>query len=178
MAIASRQATETRYAGQRAAAFKRAEDILGQEQAQAPITLRAITPETLATFGTQWQDHAQRLYPWPWHQMAGDYRRNEPTRFEAAVWSAETLCGLALGRLRARYCSLDYIEGSPAPAHPLRGMVIPAVLTALTAYAVALGRAEIRLIDPFPALVPRYENLGFMLATPKREARYWWKEIP
>jgi hypothetical protein len=178
MAIVSRQVTESRYAGHRAAALRRAEDILRKELAPTLLTLRAITPESLAAFSTQWQDHTQRLYPWPWHDMAGDYRRHEPTRFEAAVWSADTLCGLALGRLRAGYCSLDYLEGSPAPAHPLRGMIIPAVLTALTAYALALDRPEIRLIDPLPALVPLYEGRGFVLATPRREARYWWKAIP
>jgi hypothetical protein len=177
MAIASRRRTEALYAGQRAAALRKAEDILRPVVAPVPISLRTITPETLATFDAEWRGHPERLYPWPWRDMAGDYRRNEPSRFEVAVWSGEVLCGLAFGKLRLGYCGADYIEGSPVPAHPLRGSVLSAVLTALTAYAVALGRPEIRLIDPLPALVPRYKALGFMLATPRGQSRYCRKEV-
>jgi hypothetical protein len=109
--------------------------------------------------------------------MVSDYRRNEPTRFEVAIWSGEVLCGLAIGRVRAGYCSADYIEGCPLSAHHLRGSVLSAVLTALTAYAVTLDRREIRLIDRLPELVSRYASLGFVLATPRGDARYCWKEI-
>ncbi len=178
MAPASRLAAEARHAGHRATALRKAEELFRPVVAPSPIRFRAITLETFAACDAEWRDCPERRYPWPWHEMAGDYRRNEPTRFEVAVWGGEVLCGLAIGWQRTKFCSVDYIEGSPLPVHPLRGNVLSAVLTALTAYAVVLGRQEIRLIDPLPELVPRYEYLGFALATPRGEPRDCWKELP
>jgi hypothetical protein len=178
MSASSRQEAEVRYAQHRAVALQQAEAFLRPVVPAAPISLRAITPEAMQTFEMAWQECPDRRYPWPWPQMVEHYHRNEPTRFEAAVWSGETLCGLALGRLRSGYCSADYLEGSPLPAHPLKGFVLPAMLTALAAYAVARQRAHIRLVDPVAELVPRYEALGFALAQPRGEPRYCWKVVP
>lgn len=173
----SRQTTEDRYAGHRAVALRNAEDRL-QPIAPAPLSLRAIAPEALASFDAVWRDCPDRRYPWPWREMAADYRRNEPTRFEVAVWSGDALCGLGLGKLRSSYCRADFFEGSPLPEHPLKGFIIPALLTVLLVYAKALQREQIRLIEPLPAMVPRYEALGFVLVNPKREAPYCWKAVP
>jgi hypothetical protein len=175
--MASRQATEARYAGYRATSFRKAEELL-RPVAPVPLSLRPLTPEALAAFDTGWRGSPERRYPWPWPEMAGDYRRNEPDRFEVAVWSGEALCGLCLGKLRAGYCGGDYLEGSPLPTHPLKGFVLPTVLTALTAYAVALRRKHIRLINPLPEMVPRYEILGFVLVRPRGEAPYCSKVVP
>ncbi len=108
--------------------------------------------------------------------MVENARKNEPDRFEAAVWSGDTLCGLAIGWTRKEFCRVDYLEGSPAPDHPLRGRVTVIVSGAAVAYATALGRGEVRLVNPLPAVVPHYVALGFTLANPKGEAPYcWWK---
>ena len=105
-------------------------------------------------------------------------RRSEPDRFEVAVWSSDTLCGLAIGRTRTEFCRVDYLEGSPMPDHPLRGKVAIIVSGAAVAYATALGKREVRLMDPIPAVVPHYVDLGFTLASPKGGAPYcWWKII-
>jgi hypothetical protein len=110
--------------------------------------------------------------------MAAHYRRSEPSRFELALWSDETLCGLAVGKVRLGYCGVNFLEGSPIPGHPLKGLVIPAVLTCLTAYAKALGKREIRIFDPLPEMMSRYEALGFVLATLKDKSRYVGKVVP
>jgi hypothetical protein len=109
--------------------------------------------------------------------MAIGFRRNEPSRFEVAVWSGPALCGLGIGKLRPGYCGLNFVEGSPMPDHHLRGKVLAAVFTALTAYTVAMERQAIRLIDPVLEMVPRYEALGFLLATPAGEPQYYWKVV-
>ena len=152
----------------------------GQQVTPSPITLRSITPDALTAFETTWLEHP-RLRAWRWRDLATDYRRNEPDRFEVAIWSGSILCGLALGKLRRGYCSGNFLEGSPVPRHPLRGKVLPAALTALTTYAavaVVDKRRTIRLVDLDPDMIPRYSALGFVLASPKRELQYCWKVVP
>jgi hypothetical protein len=109
--------------------------------------------------------------------MVSDFRRGEPGRFEVAVWSGQILCGLAIGRTRTEYCRVDYLEGSPDPVHPLKGNVVVVVAGAVVAYATALGKREVRLVDPLPAVVAHYEALGFKLANPKGASPYCWREI-
>jgi len=174
----SRQVTETYYAEHRAAALRRAEEILRPVMNPFPIDLGGITSDALEAFEAEWEGRPERRYEWPWREMVDDYSRNEPGRLALAIWSGDVLCGLAIGKLRARYCSVNYVEGSPLPAHPLKGRVLPVVLTVLTAYAKAVDRQQIRLVDPFDAMVPCYEAHDFVLATPKGEPRYCWKAVP
>jgi hypothetical protein len=74
---------------------------------------------------------------------------------------------------------LYYGEANPDPANPLRGNVALVTLAAARRYAIALGKAEIRLIDPLPALVPFYcsPRLGFELVTPANESPYCRRSI-
>jgi hypothetical protein len=172
----SRSAAEARYRDIRLAALKTAEDIASAQLATRPVRLDIISAAALATFRDHWVGHSRRRYPWPWAEIVENARKNEPDRFEAAVWSGDTLCGLAIGWTRKEFCRVDYLEGSPVPDHPLRGRVAVIVFGAAVAYATALGRAEVCLINPLPAVVPRYEALGFKLASPKGETPYcWWK---
>jgi hypothetical protein len=50
---------------------------------------------------------------WPWQVIVQNARQNEPDRFEVAVWSRVTLCGLAIGWTRNAFCRVDYLEGFP-----------------------------------------------------------------
>jgi hypothetical protein len=160
----SRGAVEHQYRQRRLAALQRAEEIASEALATIPCHLNIITPTALQAFEEQWEGHPLRSYPWPWRQMVEDARRNEPGRFEVSVWSGETLCGLAIGSTRQAFCRVDYLEGSPDPAHPLKGIVTVIVSGAATAYATALGKDEIRLMNPLPAVVPHYQSLGFKVA--------------
>jgi hypothetical protein len=139
--------------------------------------LRPINAAALAAVG-QW---TSRRVAWPWHVMAADWRRNHPDRFEVAVWRDGVLCGLALGRPApaAAHLSLYYIERNPDPKNPLRGKVTRIVIDALSAYGIVLGKTEMRLIDPLPALVPFYCSppFGFHLVAPVREAPYCSRSI-
>jgi hypothetical protein len=144
----------------------------------APVRLTLIGPDALEAFQQQWDGHAERRYPWPWPDMIANARRNEPGRFEVAIWSDAVLCGLSLGGTRADFCRVDYIEGSPDPLHPLKGSVTVIASGAAIAYATALGKAEIRLMNPLPAVVPYYERLGFQLVSPHGGAPYCRIEVP
>lgn len=173
----SRGATEARYRDIRHAALNKAEELAQTVFAPTPVRLTAIGPAAVDAFKGHWNGHAARRYPWPWADMVAAARRDDPTRFEVAVWSAQTLCGLALGRTRAAYCGIDYLEGSPEPTHALKGRVTTLVAAAATIYAIALGKSQLRLMNPLPDMVARYQALGFALAAPKGESPYCWRTL-
>jgi hypothetical protein len=175
----SRAATEDRYREIRTAALRRAEGLAAAALAPTPVRLDAISAAALQAFHDQWEGHPARRYPWPWPTMLDNARRNEPDRFEVSVWSGDTLCGLGIGPTRQKFCRVDFIEGSPDPTQPLKGSIAVVVSGAAVACATATGREEVRLNEPFPALIPRYQALGFELATPKKQTPYcWWKIMP
>lgn len=167
----SRAVVEAQHRSYRLAALRKAEELLSEAFGPLPVRLTLIGPEALEAFERDWSGHPGRRYPWPWREMATDFRRL-PARLEVAVWCGETLCGLAVGEARRTHVRVGYLEGSPDPEHPLRGKVTPAVLTAVTAYARAVGRGEVRFVDPVDAMVPRYEALGLVLVSPRGEPRY------
>jgi len=70
--------------------------------------------------------------------------------------------------------SLYDLEGNPDPTHPLRWRVAAVVMTALEAYAIVLGKAELRLVEPLPEMIPFYCSrfMGFELVTPRRGGPY------
>ena len=172
----SRSSAESRYREVRLAALKVAENIASEQLAPRLVHLDIIASAALEAVQKEWDGHPGRRYPWPWREILENARKNEPDRFEVAVWSGDTLCGLAVGRTRTEFCRVDYLEGAPAPDHPLRGSVTIIVFGAVVAYATALGKAEIRLMDPIPAVVSHYVGLGFTLANPKGGTPYcWWK---
>jgi hypothetical protein len=113
--------------------------------------------------------------------MVADWRHGHPDRFELAVWSGGTLCGLAMGRPAptASHLSLYYLEGNPDSSNPLHFKVANVVITALRAYAVALGKTELRMVDPLPQAIPFYCSpvMGFELVNPPSEAPYCRRSI-
>jgi len=61
----------------------------------------------------------------------------------------------------------------------MRGDFASIVVAALGSYGVVLGKTEMRLIDPLPALVPFYclPTLGFRLVAPAGEVPYCSRSI-
>jgi hypothetical protein len=172
----SRTRAEAHYRDVRLAALQAAEGLCADGLAE-PVRLALIGPEALAAHEA-WIGHPARRYNWPWRQMTEDLRRAEPGRFELAIWHGGILCGLSLGRLRAGFCRVDYLEGSPLPDHPLRGKVAAVMFTAAVAYATAAGKREIHLTDPLPAVIPHYLKLGFELAFNPDKTPYCRWTIP
>ena len=171
MNLINRQlAAERRYGELRRLTYRKAEHAL----AAAGITaeLRGIDNSALDA-SALWDD---RRVAWPWPSMADSFRRGHPDRFELAIWCQNALCGLALGRPSpsTSHLSLYYMEGNPDLAHPLCKKVTAVTLTALNAYAVALRKQELRLVEPLPQLIPFYcsPDFGFSLVQPKRGAPY------
>ncbi len=116
-----------------------------------------------------------RPVAWPWPDIAAQFRQNSPDRFDLAIWHGNTLCGLAIGKpsQSRRHLTVEFIEGNPAPGHPMKGLVIPVALAAADEYAALLGCKYVRLSNPAPALIPLYDSMGFRLATAAGETEYY-----
>lgn len=170
----TRATAEVRYGIRRTLALEAVNAKL--TTAGVDVELRLLDAPALAAFSADWQGHPRRHVAWPWPAMVSDWRRIRPERFEASVWSDGQLCALALGKPApsAPHLSVHYLEGSPDPAHPLRGWTTSVVLVAAEAYALILGKTELRLVDPLPALIPYYCSpaLGFRLVAPPGAAPY------
>jgi hypothetical protein len=172
---ASRSSAEARYRETRRLAFQQAQEELAD--AGIGVDLRSIDAAAMEAFSA-WPP---RRVAWPWPDLAADWRKGHPDRFDLAVWSDGALCALAMGRPapKAPHMSLHYMEANPDPVNPLRRRVAAVVVTSLQAYAMVLGKRELRLIDPLPAVVPFYcsTRMGFTLVTPRGEAPYCRRSI-
>lgn len=123
------------------------------------LECRPICPEALNQFDSNWRDRSDRIADWNWRDP--DLRAAKG--INVAIWHQDMVCGLASGKLtNSKAVRLDYIEGRPG-SHPLRGDVIPIVLTCADAYRIEIGSKELRLYRVIDELVPVYEQFGFEL---------------
>ncbi len=77
---------------------------------------------------------------------------------------------------RRRWIAIDFLQGSPDHAHPLRGRVISIALAVLEAQVLAADAAEARLLSPFPELVPLYEARGYQRVADRPDLDYLRKQ--
>lgn len=110
---------------------------------------------------------------WEWRRVINRYPAN---RFDLAIWSGETLCGLAYGPAKAEWVGIEYLEGNPDPKHPLRGQIIQIAVDVLEAQALAADAMEMRLLRPFPELIEIYERREYLPVAPVPEPAYLVKQ--
>jgi len=124
------------------------------------LRLNPIDPAALAAFQDGWREHWARMTDWDWAEA----EHRTPKGFNVAIWHNDELCGLASGKLTgSKALRLDYLEGRPG-GHPLKGQIIPLVLTCADAYRILTGSKELKLYDVWEPLVPVYKDHGFELA--------------
>lgn len=172
-----RKRAEARYSALRQLAYGHA---LAGDELAGQVTLEPIRRHALEHFAAAWADHPRRRVSWPWPVMVADYQRNHPERFEVALWSGDTLCGLALGRpSRSKsVLTVKYVEGNPDLEHPLKGLVAAIAIATAHAYAKALGSTLLRLDAPLEPLVPLYrDDFGFTLVLEGTRVAYCEMEI-
>ena len=177
----SQRDAEERYRRLRRLAFDDAERLLRDSPGFAGISGALREWDVLsvhAAFLSDWKDHPRRRVNWPWDRFVLE-ARDDPSRFELAVWSGRSLCGLAWGRTaRSRsHCALHFLEGAPDPRHPMKGQVLAVALTALNRYCRAIGAQEARLVEPFAAVIPRYAEFGFTLVKPAGQSPYMVRKV-
>ncbi len=107
-----------------------------------------------------WKQNAARRVDWDWQEGYRTLSFRHPKRFELAIWHNGELISLSIGRPTYRCGSLrlDFLEASEENRSV---KVLPIVLVALTAYAVAINVDEIRLVQPINETVKKYyESAG------------------
>lgn len=160
----SRHAAAARYAARRREVYERVAAELAPDLL-APCRLGPIDADALAAWTHTWAPARPRPEPvgdWDWPALAARYRRVDALTL--AIWSGEALCGLLAGQPSKAHhrLRLEYLEGSPDAAHPLRGHVLDVAMLAAVRYAQVLGATALRLVDPAPGLVAVYQaRYGF-----------------
>jgi hypothetical protein len=143
----------------------------------APLTdISSINSKALRAWREQWlpaMPEGKEWSDWDWAAQLGNWTKHID-RFEIAVWSGETLCGLAIGKpsQKRQALSIYALQGSPIENHPLKGKILAICIDAALAYGTALGCQELRLVKPVGGIIGRYGRLGFTLVRPYNAAPY------
>lgn len=129
------------------------------------VDFSEITAVAFAEYQANWHGHPQRFNDWDWKEWHRGFR-NSPSRFEAALWGDNALCGLAIGRLSKgrSHLSVHLLEGSPDSRHPLKGRVRHCILELAEFYADIWDCRTVKLIEPVEQVIPLYVDMGYVVA--------------
>lgn len=113
----------------------------------------------------------------PWDQIVGQFRPYL-RRFTVAIWFEGRLYGLGCGRASKgkENVTIHYLERRPGE-NPFTGWIALMVLDAAENYGKILGSQWVRVKNPVPGVIPKYEFLGFSLAGTYRGATYYERRI-
>lgn len=97
-----------------------------------------------------------------WEQVS-TWKQKWPKGIDLALWYGVELCGMAYANARDSKLTIKLIllEGKPDASHPLKGYVLPIVLTAIDAFARMLKLRWIEVQDPAIGAIPWYCENGF-----------------
>nr|WP_281722282.1 hypothetical protein [Nitrosomonas nitrosa] len=114
----------------------------------------------------------------PWRAITEQFH-STPRRFEIAIWSGNTLCGMAFGlpSRGADNVTIRFIERYWFSGNPLIGWIAPIVIDAADNYAKLLGKQWVKLKNPIIGAIPYYVALGFELAEPRLGATYYRRKV-
>jgi len=143
-------------------------DALASGMVRVPLRLADCTAYTLSVWQQAWAgSHPSGWGGWDWGPLIRRAWRR-PASFHLAIWSKDTLCGLAVGRVPDRnpdgsrsVVFIDYLESAHDPGHPLRGSIAILATSAAHAYGRLLQAGAVRLKDPLPGVIALYAGLGF-----------------
>jgi hypothetical protein len=173
--LAKRQATHQEAMRRLPSLFR----VVRPDLVGVPLRLAMIDAWALHAWENQWKPSFRGGDGgWDWHSERFGCE-NAPARFEVAVWSGDALCGLGIGKpsKASTFLSVNLLEGSPVPDHPLKGAIRYCVVEAALAYAEGLGCQELRLIQPLPGAIRLYADMGFSLAPPQENPPYCFLRI-
>ena len=177
---------EGRYQGIRDAAFRVAWEIWSEELKGTEIDLRL---KPIDGDALRFRSYVWTLFNspgidgnFPWNEIY-DQIRTTPRRFDLAIWDGPILCGLVAGMAsrgtegQDTNVTIRFLERLGDDINSLKGQVAAIALDAAYAYGQALGKRMIYLKEPAPGAIPRYERLGFSLASRRCKATYYGCEI-
>jgi hypothetical protein len=115
-------------------------------------------------------------YEWPeWYRH---FWRNDPDRFDVAIWHNRELCGLAAGRPSKGNDNVTIHVLERRRDHlRLKGWIAQIVTDVAEAYAKVLGKQRVKLKDPVQEAIPTYRRLRFELAESIQSIRYYARRV-
>lgn len=142
------------------------------------IKLEGITTKALSVAKT-WNSYTSRLVDWDWVFGYKSYSKRYPKRFELATWYGNQLASLSLGRpsYMGGHLRLDFIEALPEN-NPLKGRVVPIVISVAELYGTIIGASQLRIIDPTDVnLIKYYSSFGYMYIKEGTKKHYLVKDL-
>lgn len=144
------------------------------------VDVLSIGNDVLRKVRRDWYAASLRRVSWDWEQdiMKPLWSYGERT-YNAAFEVNGQLCGLMTARVSPakRWISLTHLEGSPAPDHPLKGLIVPLAIRSLLVFRGVIccnGNAKstgVRILRPLEDAIKCYADAGFRDYTKqKREA--------
>jgi hypothetical protein len=170
-----------RYDRLRKLAYDRAvERALSRSIVTSSTRLTPISPAAIQSYRESWlgRRHWTGDGGWPWDLIVRPFLK-KPRAFHAALWEGEELCGLAVGKVSRgkRRITLQFLQSSPSPTHPLRGRVTFLMFEAATAYGEVLGSRYLLLRNPLPGALPIYLRFGFEFAETRQGIVYLSRKL-
>jgi hypothetical protein len=100
----------------RRAAFARTEQVAYQQIPPLYVQITDITSDARTAWRKTWEGrHPSGYGEFPWERLWFRHCRYSAEAFQMAIWSHETLCGLAIGTIpkARRRLTLRYMEAKP-----------------------------------------------------------------
>jgi hypothetical protein len=160
------------------------DDALTSGFIEAPLRLTDTDPHALSVWRATWvAPHPSGWGSWDWEPVLR-HAWKRPSDFHLAIWSGRSLCGLAVGRVsdrdaagRRKAVFIQFVESAHDPVHPLRRKIAYLVAAAATSYGRILGAEWLRLMDPMPGVLGRYEKMGFSAVRENGQVLYCERRI-
>jgi hypothetical protein len=142
------------------------------EQEKLSVRLTAIDGLCLDTWDATWSGQM-----FDWRAIDAHFKR-DTDRFEVAVWSGQTLCGLAAGRSSngPDNVTIHFLERMRAH-NPLKGRIALLATEAADRYAKLQGKQRVKIKDPLADAIIVYEALRFVLAEPLGRITYYARPV-
>jgi hypothetical protein len=159
--LATHVDAERRYDKLRNMALKATEETL-QEQKINNIRLTTITLEALNATKL-WERSSIRQVNWNWLDGHSSFKFRYPKRFEIALWQANQLIGLSMGKptYSGTALRLDVIEAAPSDLGN-RPSIFEMVILAYGVYARLINAKQIRIMNPINDQVKAYyQTFGY-----------------
>lgn len=146
--------------------------VWNSEEEKLSVRLTGIDAACLDACDATWGD---TMFDW---QVIDAHFKRDTDRFEVAIWSGETLCGLAMGRSSNGPDNVTiYFLERMRPDNPLRGRVALLATEAADRFAKIQEKQRVKIKDPLPDAIVVYETLRFVLAEPLGRITYYARPV-
>lgn len=143
----------------------------------APIEMARLDLIAITNDALNETERGDDNWKFPWRAIVGQFRPYL-RRFEVALWFEGQLYGLAIGRASRgkRNVTIHYLE-RPKQNNPFAGWIAAMVMDASDNYGKILNSQWVRIKNPLPGVIRRYETLGFSLAETIKGSTYYERRV-